>query len=579
MSAASEPLFDNPVRQALERCRPHFVSVALFSAVSNVLMLSPSIYMMQVYDRVVPTGGLMTLAALSAVGLFALATLSTLDWLRGRLLVRAGALLDHQLAGPTLRLIMTRPRLSQLQRAEAMRDLDTLRQGISSPAVAALFDAPWAPVYIITAFLLHPALGALSLGACVMMVLLAWHNERGVAKPLRVAGEAASAAYAKQLHISNHAAEVRALGMASALTNRQLFDRAKVNNLQAQANFTGGNHSGLMRFIRLALQSGALALGAILVVDGGISGGAVFASSLLLSRSLQPIEQLVASWKSITQSRNAYNRLGALFVGEEYRDHTHLPAPTGALSVEHLTVANPSNDRVALADASFAIAAGQIVGVVGLSGAGKSTLLRALSGAATPARGHIRLDGASTIDWDPERLSRHIGYLPQNFVLFPGTVKENISRFRGLLDQHDMDDAHMLDAAVIEAAQRIGAHEMILALPNGYDTPIGAGGLGLSAGQMQRIAIARALFGKPKLLLLDEPTAHLDQQAQHAFIKTLSSLRAERCTVLFATHNGDILASADKLLLLKDGRVDRFGPVSEGLNALRPVSHSAQKVY
>lgn len=564
---------NNPVRDALQRCRHHFISAGLFSAVSNLLMLTPSIYMMQVYDRVLPTGGLVSLAAISAICLFALGTLSILDWLRGRLLVRAGALLDHELAGQTLRQVVSRPELSRLQRAEAMRDVDTVRQGISSPAASALLDAPWAPIYILTAFLLHPALGALALVASILMLGLAWHNERSLDKPLRAVGAAASAAYAKQNQISAHAAEVRALGMGSALAARQLAERAVVNTVQAQATFTGGSHSAVIRFFRLALQSGALALGAVLVVEGQVSGGAVFASSLLLSRALQPIDQIVGSWKSIQQWRNAYVNLTEMFVGETPRHHTQLPAPRGALSVERLMVANPSNDRIALAEISFEVAAGDIVGVVGLSGAGKSTLLRTIAGATQPARGHVRFDGASAQDWNSEQLARHIGFLPQNFALFPGTVKENIARFRGVIE-----DDGTIDAAVIEAANSVGAHEMILRLPEGYDTPIGTGGLGLSAGQSQRIALARALFGKPRILLLDEPTAHLDTVAQHAFMKTLSALRVEGFTVLFATHSSDILASADKVLLLKEGRLERYGSLIEASSAARPVSHVSQKV-
>jgi ATP-binding cassette subfamily C protein len=577
LPSATHAVRKEPVRDALRRCKPHFVAAAIFSAVGNILLLTPSIYMMQVYDRVVPTGGLVTLAAISVVALFALATLSLLDWLRGRLLIRASAQLDLDLAEPVLRHAVSRPELSQVSRAEAMRDLDTLRQGIASPAAAAVFDVPWTPIYVLAAFLLHWALGLLTLASAGLMLLLAWHNERRIDEPIRVANEAAGSALARQRHISNHAAEVRALGLVTALCRRQLAERSALNRLQWRAAFIGGNHSGLLRFFRLTLQSAALALGALLVVEGSVSGGAVFASSLLLSRALQPIEQMVGAWKTIIQSRLAFDRLGRLFVNQQDRDYTLLPAPLGAIQVERLVVAAPMTDRVALADASFAIAPGEIIGVVGASGAGKSTLLRAIAGATLPARGHIRFDGASSTDWDPERLAVHIGYLPQNFILFPGTVKENIARFRTLLG----DDPAAVDAAVIEAAGQIDAHEMILRLPNGYDTLIGTGGIGLSAGQTQRIAIARALYGKPSILILDEPTAHLDGQAQHAFVKLLSGLRKDRTTVLFATHSGDILASADKLLLLREGRVERFGPLSQVKADTRPkgrpVSHVPQK--
>lgn len=574
MPLASELVRRNPLRIAFGRCRRHFAAAASFSAASNILLLTPSIYMMQVYDRVLPTGGFVTLAAISAVAVFGLATLSALDWLRTRILMRAGARLDHELARPILHLIMSKPSLSRLTRAEAMRDLDTLRHGVSSHAASALFDAPWTPIYIVTAFLLHPALGALALGSAILMLVLAWDNERRIRLPLSASSRAGNAAYARQLHITSHAAEVRALGLATALTDRQLLERAEVNSLQIEAGLVGGNHSSLVKFFRLTLQSGALALGAVLVVDGRISAGAMFAGSLLLSRALQPIEQIVGSWKSLLQSRNAYVKLGELLGGDTRREHTQLPAPTGAIAVERLTVLAPISDRISLAEVSFAVAPGEIVGIVGQSGSGKSTLLRALAGAAFAARGNVRFDGASSADWDPEQLAQHVGYVPQTFVLFPGTVKENISRFRGARGEV----SETLDAAVIAAAKAIGAHEMILRLTDGYDTVIGSGGIGLSAGQTQSIAIARALFEKPKILLLDEATAHLDPQGQHAFQKLLSSMRAEGTTVLFATHSGDLLASADKLLLLKEGRIERFGPLADTAPVLRPVSHVPQKV-
>ncbi|USI72455.1 type I secretion system permease/ATPase [Sphingomonas morindae] len=551
----------DPVRDALSRCRTHLVAAASFSAFSNLLALVPSIYMIQVYDRVVPTGGAATLALLSLVALAGLAVLAALDWLRSRLLLRAGASLDADLSGRTLRMVMSTPRLNVVQRNEAMRDLDTLRQTVASPAMGALFDAPWAPIYVIAAFLLHPWLGVLTLFSAALLFGLAWDNERKIRVPVRAAAEAASGVYSRQNQLVAYAGEIRALGMADALTLRQLQHRAFVGELQAEASFTGGNHAGLMKFLRLTLQSAALAVGALLVVEGSMSAGAVFASSLILGRALAPIEQIVGSWKSIIQLRTAYARLRELLGQDQERSHTALPVPSGAVQVERLTMVAPGSDRVALADASFAIAPGEVIGVVGTSGAGKSTLLRALANAEPPARGHVRFDAASLADWNPDRLAEHIGYLPQSFILFPGTVKENIARFRTVID----GDTEALDAAAVTAAQAIGAHEMILRLPQGYDTPIGAGGLGLSSGQAQRIAIARALFGTPRIVVLDEPTAHLDGEATQAFLATLARLRERGTTVLFASHMGELLTAADKILVLREGRVERFVPLSEAM--------------
>jgi ATP-binding cassette subfamily C protein len=557
----------DPVRQALGRCRSHFVGVALFSATINLLYLTPTIYMMQVYDRVLSSGSGTTLLMLSLVGLAGLATLSLLDWLRSRVLIRATARFDKVLAAETLRAILSQPALSRLERAEAMRQFDTLRQGIGGSGVLAAFDAPWAPIYIVVAFLLHPALGALSLVAALVLLGLAWSNERATHKRMSAANEAASQSYASQAHVSAYAAEVRALGMHDALINRQLRERARSTDLQLDASLAYGSHSGLMKFVRLTLQSAALGVGGYLAINGAISGGAVFAASLLLSKSVQPIEQLVGAWKPLLGARDAWHKISGLLINAPATARTRLPDPTGLVEVDQVTVLTPQNERVAVADISFRVEPGEIVGVVGLSGAGKSSLLRALGGAVLPARGMVRFDGASYADWDSRQITRHIGYLPQEFVLFPGTVRDNISRFAAELGE----PAETIDAAVIAAAQLVGVHNAIVRLPQGYDTLIGMGGVGLSAGQTQRIALARALYGEPRVLILDEPNAHLDAEADYALIQLLSQLKRQGVTVILAAHSGDLLASVDKLLLLQNGRIARFGPLAENLTARKTI--------
>lgn len=562
------------VRDALRACRVHFLWAAFFSALINLLYLTPTLYMLQVYNRVVPTGGMATLLLVSAIGLAGLAVLGALEWLRSRLLVRASARFERQLAGAALDAVLSQRHLSRLDRSEAMREFDTVRQALASPGLLAALDAPWTPIYIVAAFLLHPALGVLTIAGGVVLLALAWANEIATHAPLQQANDAAVTAYAHGTHVTAYAAEVRALGMRRALAGRQMMHRATVSRLQMKASFAAGNYSSAIKFIRLTLQSASLGLGAYLVVRGMMSGGAIMAASLLLSRALAPIEQIVGAWKALVLARGAYDKLNALFDDYSERVPTRLPDPTGRVQVEQLTIMTPQDDRIAVEGATFTVEPGEIIGVVGLSGAGKSTLLRALAGSTVPSRGTVRFDAASSQDWDPEELARHVGYLPQEFVLFPGTVKDNISRFA--IDVGANIAA--IDAAVVRAAQTIGAHEMILRLPQGYDTPIGMGGVGLSAGQTQRIALARALFGDPRILILDEPNAHLDAEADQALRKLLVRMRAARCTVILAAHSGDLLASVDKLLLLQNGRVARFGPISDMVTKrVEPVSHRPQE--
>ena len=562
----------SPLRRALRACRQHFVAAAVFSALVNLLYLAPTLYMLLVYDRVVPTNGLETLVLVSIVGLTAVGTLSILEWMRSRLLVRSGARLENELAGPVMAAVLAQPDLSRVERAQAMRQFDVFRQAMSGNAILTAFDAPWSPIYIIAAFLLHPALGLLCLFASGLMLALAWLNERATHAPLKAANEAAALAYGRQDYASAWAAEIRALGMGRALVAKQLADRQTVVELQSRASFAAGRYTGLIKFCRLVLQSGALGFGAYLAIERQISAGAIIAASLLLTRALAPIEQIVGSWKSIIQARDAFAELTQLFNGAKAAGSTmHLPTPRGEISVEGVTMLTAHRERIALSDVSLRIEAGQFIGVIGPSGAGKSTLLRLIAGAASPERGVARIDGAAMSDWDSERLASHIGFLPQEFLLFAGSIRDNISRFQGHLGQ----DAETLDAEVIRAAQAAGAHEMILRLPQGYATRVGLGGSGLSAGQTQRIALARALFGRPRILVLDEPNAHLDADGEQTLIECLTGLRAEGITIIVAAHRGAVLAGADKLVLIKDGRIDMFGQLADVAAAMRAATAAA----
>ena len=539
--------------------RGHLWTVAGFSACLNLLNLTPTIYTLQVYDRVLPTGHVMTLALLTLVTLGCLGAMALFEWLRARVLVRAAARLDSVLARPLLDMLLARPDLTRLDRAEGMRQLDTLRGGVGGPVVVALFDLPWAPLYVIAAFLLHPWLGALALFGCALMLVLAWHNERAVHGRTSAAEAAVARAHAAHAHSSAFAAEVRAMGLHEALGRRQVRERGVAKNFQTAAGFAAVAHSNVSRFMRIVLQTLATTLGAYLAVKGDISGGAVIAVNFLFARALAPIDQVVAGWRGIVATRNAAERITAILAAAaEERPRISLPHPEGAIAVERLTVLAPQSERIVLADVSFTIAPGEQIGVVGLSGAGKSTLLRALAGAIQPLRGVVRYDSVAYAEWEPRQITRAIGYLPQDFVLFPGTVKENISRFDAELGVPEAE----IDAKVVAAACALGVHEAIARLPLGYATPIGTGGVGLSAGQSQRIALARALYGSPRILILDEPNAHLDAEAEQALLRLLSGLRAHKVTVIMAAHSADVLASMDKLLHLKNGAIVGFGPLA-----------------
>jgi PrtD family type I secretion system ABC transporter len=555
---------EGPIGTAIYACRGHFFAAAIFSAFINALYLAPTIFMLQVYDRVLSSGSKGTLVLLSLVLTSAITALVGLDWLRARILIRCSAQLDLHLARPVMAEILGQQGLSRSERVRHMRDFDLLRQTIAGSGALAAFDAPWIPVYIAAAFLLHPLLGGLCILACLALFTLAFINERVTAPLIGAANNSAAQAYARQDFTSSWAEEVRALGMVEHLVRHQSMDRAGMIGLQAEASFAANDVGAVIKFLRLALQSAALGVAALLALDGKLSPSALMGGSFLLIRCLAPVEQIVAAWKGIVGSRNAYNGLEKLLdKGALAARKTALPRPKGEISVEGVLVLSPQGDRVGLADVSFALSAGEMLAVTGPSGSGKSSLMRALAGAAVIARGAIRLDGASLDDWPAQSLSQHVGYMPQDFTLFPGTIKENISRFANWADQDEVD------RLTVEAAKRIGAHEMILRTPNGYDTRVGLGGLGLSGGQTQRIALARAMFGSPAVLVLDEPDAHLDLEGESALAAALHQLRLEGVTIIAAAHRGGIVSFSDKMIVLNAGRVQAFGALRDLAAAMR----------
>jgi ATP-binding cassette subfamily C protein len=361
------------------------------------------------------------------------------------------------------------------------------------------------------------------------------------------------------------AENVRALGMRRAMVRRHLAERSSMMSLQSNASFAGSRFVTISKFLRLSLQSSALGLGAWLAISNSISAGAVFASSFLAGRALQPIEQLLSTWRTVAQAKGAYEKLNDLLGAREAETAmTQLPPPAGRLDVEQLSVLNAAGDGAVLANVSFQLLPGEVVAVVGPSGAGKSTLLRMLAGAGRPDRGIIRIDHANVLDWDPERLATYIGFLPQDVSLFAGTVKENIARFQDPADAGDAD----IDGKAVAAAKACFAHELILQLPNGYDSVLGWGGRGLSAGQAQRVGLARALYGDPPIILLDEPNAHLDATGEGQLVDTLMALKARDAAVLVVAHRMGVLAAVDKILVLRDGRIEAYGSRDEIISRL-----------
>ena len=549
-----------PLGAALRACKRHFQSAFFFSALVNVLYLAPTLYMLQVYDRVMSTGGVMTLIFITIVVVLALGTLTLLDNVRSRLLVRAGLRIDRLLAGEVLGRLISRARAGPgaPRVGQAMREFDTFRQTLAGPGMLSLFDAPWTPIYLGFCFILHPLLGLITLLGGVILLTLAILNERSVKPKLQKAGEAAAAAYMAQETAANSAEVVKALGMRNALVARQLTDRTVATDMQAQAAFAGGKYTGAIKFVRLALQSLALGLGAYLAIERQISGGAVIAASVLLSRALQPLEQVVGAWSGVVQGRAAFQTLVDLFT--EYppeAPRTQLPPPKGLVQVEQVSVR--IGEAMILKGVSMSIQPGEVVGLIGPSGAGKTTLARVIAGAVPPDYGTVRLDGADLKDWESDRLAKYVGYLPQDSILFHGTIRDNISRFQAFTGT----PAAEIDEKVIVAAQAAGAHEMILRLPKGYDSMLGVGGRGLSSGQSQRIAFARAIYGEPAMIVLDEPNAHLDAEGEGALMRTLLGLKARGAAVLLVAHRTGILNAADKMIVLRDGAIEMFGPRDE----------------
>lgn len=557
MSKAENPQAGGAIGAALQSCRRHLIYAGIFSGFINILYLVPSIYMLQVYNRVVPTRGVGTLILLTLVLVVCLGVFAMLDMIRMQLLQRLSMRVERIAAPSILMAAMNASRAPVSARVQAINDLDTVRTTMMGPAVIALFDAPWAPIYIIVSALLHPLLGLFALFCCIVLIGLAYASDRATSNAVRSITKQSNEATQAQEMAFRTSEVSRALGMTRAMVNYQLNQRTGIVSGQGKTAHISGRYLAVTKFCRLLFQSLSLGLGAYLAVQQQISAGAIFAASLILGRALAPIEQITGALKSVTSARAAYRNLLSIdsALGVE-GTRTKLPDPTGMISVEGLTIMAPGTERPLLMGINFWVEPGEVIALVGPSGAGKSTLLRAIAGVLPATRGEVRLDNALHNDWDRDALGRHIGYMPQDPTLMPFTVRENVSRFAGWVNSSE--DSADLDRRIVEAAKLSGAHDIIMRLAKGYETDLGSRAVGLSAGQSQTIALARALFDWPKIVLLDEPNAHLDSDGENRLLQTISELKARKSSVIVSSHRTSVLQIADKVLVLRDGKVHAF---------------------
>jgi ATP-binding cassette subfamily C exporter for protease/lipase len=550
------------------------MAAALFSGGVNLLYLSSPLYLMQVYNRVLASGSMPTLIMLTLILGFALATMGMLDAIRARVLNRVGLRFDRLLAPRVLgATIGQASRLDGSARsAQPLRDLDQVRSTIAGPAIHFLFDAPWTPLYLGMLFLIHPLLGATAAVGALTLFVLAAINEWSTRKRIQHASEAASRTYGFTESVVRHAEVISAMGMRGNIEARWNQDRRPMLADQAGAADINASATSAIRFCRLLLQAAMLGIGAWLAIGGAILPATIFAASIIMARALAPVEQAVGSWRQITGARQALARLRLLLRSEPApASRMKIPLPEGGLSAADLSFSLPGRRRPLLDNVSFSLGAGEMLGVIGPSAAGKSTLAKLLAGALEPTEGEIRLGGIDIRRWAREDLGPAIGYLPQEAGLLPGSIRDNIARFGGASDDE-----------VIEAARRSGVHQMILDLADGYDTHLGEGGAGLSGGQRQRIGLARAIIGSPRLIVLDEPNAHLDADGERSLVSALEELKQDGATIVVIAHRPSIIATADRLMVIQGGEVSAFGPRAEIVETLRrqtvrPVASNAPR--
>ncbi len=556
------------MRKFLIKWLKYFVFAGVFSFFINLLYLTFPIYMLSIYDRVLVSYSMPTLITITAAALFALVILGLLDFVRSRLLVMAGVDMDKSLSRPVLgEMLRDACRIQKLGYGQGLRDVNMLRNYFGGNAIFAIFDIPWTPIYLLFIYFLHPIMGAVATAGAVAIVILGLCQELFTKKRLGMANMA-NAQSGGFVNISLKNSEVvGAMGMFPGIVRHWQKTNDEVIELQTRASRYAGSIQSMTKVLRLSMQVIIYGVGAYLTLKNECTAGIMISSSIIMGRALGPVEQGMATWKQTVEARGAYTRLNALIKTAESEKPMQLPDPMGNLLVEGATLA--IQGRYLLRNITFNLARGESLGLIGPSAAGKTTLCRVLLGLWPSMGGKVRMDGADMFQWDQEHLGQFIGYLPQDVEMFPGTVSDNIAR----MGEPDPEQ-------VIAAAKKAGVHEMILHLPEGYDTQIGNAGVALSGGQRQRVGIARALYGTPRFVVLDEPNSNLDDAGEKALMMTLGILKQQEVTTIVVTHKPAILANVDKILMLQLGQIARFGPRQEVFQALmgqaqQPVASAA----
>jgi ATP-binding cassette subfamily C protein/ATP-binding cassette subfamily C protein EexD len=557
---------DTPLDRAIRACRSQFWAVGVFSGVVNALQLTVSIYMMQVFDRVLSTRSIDTLLYLTLIAVAAIGLMAILEAARSQVMQRVGAWIEQKVAPEGF----TRAIESQLRgrpyRMEALRDLAVCRGYIGSPGALALYDVPWVPIFLLVIFLLHPVMGWIALIGAGLLFGLTLVNELSTSGLLRKANTAAMSSQRRADSIVRNAEVIDSMGMLPAVMARWREGVAEMTPPMSRASDRAAVLLAVTKFFRLSVQVAILGVGAYLVLQQELTSGASIAGSIIMGRALAPVEQLIGGWKQLVQARQSWRRLTSFLSLPRLRPPgLPLPEPRGRLTVERVSYAFPGQPQAIIKGVNFALDAGESLAIIGPSAAGKTTLIRLLIGTLPAAAGSVRLDGADVYTWMREDFGRHVGYLPQDVELFDGTVFRNIAR---------MGEAE--PEQVYEAARLAGCHDMILRLPQGYETEIGEGGQHLSGGQRQLIGLARSMFGQPKFVVLDEPNSNLDGDAEAALLRALQTLKEQGTTVVLVSHRPALVQGVDKVLLLRDGAMEMFGPRAEVLKRIMQPPRPAE---